>query len=159
MLRSVTVDGELQGTFEYSLMNGRGSQQGTLKVSVNDAKAEHIYEYSASGRLLSRTRVPHGDMGMKRISSTVSIADHTTGILRTPDVNQRTLHALQAFKQRGEYTLNYTYDADGVLVTSSNPYGSVRWMRDGAGRVRHAQSKDVFARTRRWNLPMLRVVP
>ena len=67
--------------FEYSLMNGRGSQQGTLKVSVNDAKAEHIYEYSASGRLLSRTRVPHGDMNMKRISSTVSIADHTTGIL------------------------------------------------------------------------------
>lgn len=34
VLRSVTVDGELQGTFEYSLMNGRGSQQGTLKVSV-----------------------------------------------------------------------------------------------------------------------------
>lgn len=148
VLRSVTVDGELQGTFEYSLMNGRGSQQGALKVSVNDAKAEHIYEYSASGRLLSRTRVPHGDMSMKRISSTVSIADHITGILRAPDVNQRTLHALQAFKQRGEYTLNYTYDADGVLVMSSNPYGSVRWMRDGAGRVRHTQSKDVFARTR-----------
>ena len=148
VLRSVTVDGELQGTFEYSLMNGRGSQQGTLKVSVNDAKAEHIYEYSASGRLLSRTRVPHGDMNMKRISSTVSIADHTTGILRAPDASQRTLHALQAFKQRGEYTLNYTYDADGVLVMSSNPYGSVRWIRDGAGRVRHAQSKDVFARTR-----------
>ena len=148
VLRSVTVDGEVQGTFEYSLMSGRGSQQGTLKVSVNDAKAEHIYEYSASGRLLSRTRVPHGDMSMKRISSTVSIADHITGILRVPDVNQRTLHALQAFKQRGEYTLNYTYDADGVLVMSSNPYGSVRWMRDGAGRVRHTQSKDVFARTR-----------
>ena len=148
VLRSVTVDGEVQGTFEYSLMSGRGSQQGALKVSVNDAKAEHIYEYSASGRLLSRTRVPHGDMSMKRISSTVSIADHTTGILRAPDANQRTLHALQAFKQRGEYTLNYTYDADGVLVMSSNPYGSVRWMRDGAGRVRHAQSKDVFARTR-----------
>ena len=55
---------------------------------------------------------------------------------------------MQAFKQRGEYTLNYTYDADGVLVMSSNPYGSVRWIRDGAGRVRHAQSKDVFARTR-----------
>lgn len=148
VLRSVTVNGELQGTFEYSLMNGRGSQQGTLKVSVNDAKAEHIYEYSASGRLMSRTRVPHGDMSMKRISSTVSIADHTTGILRAPDANQRTLHALQAFKQRGEYTLNYTYDADGVLVMSSNPYGSVRWMRDGAGRVRHTQSKDVFARIR-----------
>ena len=148
VLRSVTVDGEVQGTFEYSLMSGRGSQQGALKVSVNDAKAEHIYEYSASGRLLSRTRVPHGDMSMKRISSTVSIADHTTGILRAPDANQRTLHALQAFKQRGEYTLNYTYDADGVLVMSSNPYGSVRWMRDGAGRVRHTQSKDVFARTR-----------
>ncbi|WP_083321744.1 DUF6531 domain-containing protein [Rothia sp. HMSC061D12] len=148
VLRSVMVDGEVQGTFEYSLMSGRGSLQGTLKVSVNDAKAEHIYEYSASGRLLSRTRVPHGDMSMKRISSTVSIADHTTGVLRAPDANQRTLHALQAFKQRGEYTLNYTYDADGVLVTSSNPYGSVRWMRDGAGRVRHAQSKDVFARTR-----------
>ncbi len=147
VLRSVTVDGELQGTFEYSLMSGRGSQQGALKVSVNDAKAEQIYEYSASGRLLSRTRVPHGDMSMKRISSTVSIADHTTGILRAPDANQRTLHALQAFKQRGEYTLNYTYDADGVLVMSSNPYGSVRWMRDGAGRVCHAQSKDVFART------------
>lgn len=31
---------------------------------------------------------------------------------------------------------------------SSNPYGSVRWMRDDAGRVRHTQSKDVFARTR-----------
>ena len=148
VLRSVTVNGELQGTFEYSLMNGRGSQQGALKVSVNDAKAEHIYEYSASGRLLSRTRVPHGDMSMKRISSTVSIADHTTGILRAPDANQRTLHALQAFKQLGEYTLNYTYDADGVLAMSSNPYGSVRWMRDGAGRVRHTQSKDVFARTR-----------
>lgn len=148
VLRSVTVDGEVQGTFEYSLMSGRGSQQGALKVSVNDAKAEHIYEYSASGRLLSRTRVPHGDMNMKRISSTVSIADHTTGILRAPDANQRTLHALQAFKQRGEYALNYTYDADGVLVMSSNPYGSVRWMRDGAGRVRHTQSKDVFARTR-----------
>lgn len=148
VLRSVTVDGEVQGTFEYSLMSGRGSRQGTLKVSVNDAKAEHIYEYSASGRLLNRTRVPHGDMNMTRISSTVSIADHTTGILRAPDVNQRTLHALQAFKQRGEYTLNYTYDADGVLVMSSNPYGSVRWMRDGAGRVRHTQSKDVFARTR-----------
>ena len=148
VLRSVTVNGELQGTFEYSLMNGRGSQQGTLKVSVNDAKAEHIYEYSASGRLLSRTRVPHGDMSMKRISSTVSIADHITGILRAPDANQRTLHALQAFKQRGEYTLNYTYDTDGVLVMSSNPYGSVRWMRDGTGRVRHTQSKDVFARTR-----------
>lgn len=149
VLRSVTVDGEVQGTFEYSLISGRGSLQGTLKVSVNDAKAEHIYEYSASGRLLSRTRVPHGDMSMKRISSTVSIADHITGILRAPDVNQRTLHALQAFKQRGEYTLNYTYDADGVLVMSSNPYGSVRWMRDGAGRVRHTQSKDVFARTKR----------
>ena len=149
VLRSVTVDGEVQGTFEYSLMSGRGSQQGTLKVSVNDAKAEHIYEYSASGRLLSRTRVPHSDMSMKRISSTVSIADHTTGILRVPDANQRTLHALQAFKQRGEYTLNYTYDADGVLVMSSNPYGSVHWMRDGAGRVRHTQSKDVFARTKR----------
>lgn len=148
VLRSVTVDGEVQGTFEYSLMSGRSSQQGTLKVSVNDAKAEHIYEYSASGRLLSRTRVPHGDMSMKRISSTVSIADHTTGILRAPDASQRTLHALQAFKQRGEYTLNYTYDADGVLVMSSNPYGSVRWMRDGAGRVRHAQSKDAFARTK-----------
>ena len=148
VLRSVTVDGEVQGTFEYSLMSGRGSQQGALKVSVNDAKAEHIYEYSASGRLLSRTRVPHGDMSMKRISSTVSIADHTTGILRAPDANQRTLHALQAFKQLGEYTLNYTYDADGVLAMSSNPYGSVRWMRDGAGRVRHTQSKDVFARTR-----------
>ena len=148
VLRSVTVDGEVQGTFEYSLTSGRGSLQGTLKVSVNDAKAEHIYEYSASGRLLSRTRVPHGDMSMKRISSTVSIADHITGILRAPDANQRTLHALQAFKQRGEYTLNYTYDADGVLVMSSNPYGSVRWMRDGAGRVCHAQSKDVFARTR-----------
>lgn len=148
VLRSVTVDGEVQGTFEYSLMSGRGSQQGALKVSVNDAKAEHIYEYSASGRLLSRTRVPHGDMSMKRISSTVSIADHTTGILRAPDASQRTLHALQAFKQRGEYTLNYTYDADGVLVMSSNPYGSVRWMRDGAGRVRHAQSKDAFARTK-----------
>lgn len=148
VLRSVTVDGEVQGTFEYSLMSGRGSQQSTLKVSVNDAKAEHIYEYSASGRLLSRTRVPHGDMSMKRISSTVSIADHITGILRAPDVNQRILHALQAFKQRGEYTLNYTYDADGVLVMNSNPYGSVRWMRDGAGRVRHTQSKDAFARTR-----------
>lgn len=148
VLRSVTVDGEVQGTFEYSLMSGRGSQQGTLKVSVNDAKAEHIYEYSASGRLLSRTRVPHSDMSMKRISSTVSIADHTTGVLRVPDANQRTLHALQAFKQRGEYTLNYTYDADGVLVMSSNPYGSVHWMRDGAGRVRHTQSKDVFARIR-----------
>lgn len=148
VLRSVTVDGEVQGTFEYSLMNGRGSQQGTLKVSVNDAKAEHIYEYSASGRLLSRTRVPHGDMSMTRISSTVSIADHTTGILRVPDANQRTLHALQAFKQRGEYTLNYTYDADGVLVMNSNPYGSVHWMRDGAGRVRHTHSKDAFARTK-----------
>ena len=149
VLRSVAVDGEVQGTFEYSLMSGRGSLQGMLKVSVNDAKAEHIYEYSASGRLLSRTRVPHGDMSMKRISSTVSIADHTTGILRAPDANQHTLHALQAFKQRGEYTLNYTYDADGVLTMSSNPYGSVHWMRDGAGRVRHAQSKDVFARTKR----------
>ena len=148
VLRSVTVDGEVQGTFEHSLMNGRGSQQGTLKVSVNDAKAEHIYEYSASGRLLSRTRVPHGDMSMTRISSTVSIADHTTGILRVPDANQRTLHALQAFKQRGEYTLNYTYDADGVLAMSSNPYGSVHWMRDGAGRVRHTHSKDAFARTK-----------
>lgn len=148
VLRSVTVNGELQGTFEYSLTSGRGSQQGTLKVSVNDAKAEHIYEYSASGRLLSRTRVPHGDMNMKRISSTVSIADHTTGILRAPDANQRTLHALQAFKQRGEYTLNYAYDADGVLTMSSNPYGSVRWMRDGTGRVRHTHSKDAFARTR-----------
>ena len=148
VLRSVTVDGEVQGTFEYSLMNGRGSQQGMLKISVNDAKAEHIYEYSASGRLLSRTRVPHGDMNMMRISSTVSIADHTTGILRAPDANQRTLHALQAFKQRGEYTLNYTYDADGVLAMSSNPYGSVRWMRDGAGRVRHTHSKDALGRTR-----------
>lgn len=148
VLRSVAVDGEVQGTFEYSLMSGRGSLQGMLKVSVNDAKAEHIYEYSASGRLLSRTRVPHGDMSMKRISSTVSIADHTTGILRAPDANQHTLHALQAFKQRGEYTLNYTYDADGVLTMSSNPYGSVRWMRDGTGRVRHTHSKDAFARTR-----------
>ena len=87
-------------------------------------------------------------MNMKRISSTVSIADHTTGILRAPDANQRTLHALQAFKQRGEYTLNYAYDADGVLTMSSNPYGSVRWMRDGTGRVRHTHSKDAFARTR-----------
>ncbi len=115
VLRSVTVNGELQGTFEYSLMNGRGSQQGTLKVSVNDAKAEHIYEYSASGRLMSRTRVPHGDMNMKRISSTVSIADHTTGILRAPDANQRTLHALQAFKQRcGSLTSVRTDDSHAV---------------------------------------------
>ena len=83
---------------------------------------EHRFVYDSSDRLISRSR-----SGFLRLNEQSNA--HTDD-----DINER-LHALNTFIKTGAYTLTYSYDADGYLITSVTPYAKSTRTVDGAGRT------------------------
>lgn len=83
---------------------------------------EHRFVYDSSDRLISRSR-----SGFLR-------SDEQSNAHADDDIHER-LHALNAFIKTGAYTLTYSYDADGYLITSVTPYAKSTRTVDGAGRT------------------------
>ena len=83
---------------------------------------EHRFVYDSSDRLISRSR-----SGFLR-------SDDQSNAHADDDINER-LHALNTFIKTGAYTLTYSYDADGYLITSVTPYAKSTRTVDGAGRT------------------------
>ena len=83
---------------------------------------EHRFVYDSSDRLISRSR-----SGFLR-------SDDQSNAHADDDIHER-LHALNTFIKTGAYTLTYSYDADGYLITSVTPYAKSTRTVDGAGRT------------------------
>ena len=83
---------------------------------------EHRFVYDSSDRLISRSR-----SGFLR-------SDEQSNAHADDDMYER-LHALNTFIKTGAYTLTYSYDADGYLITSVTPYAKSTRTVDGAGRT------------------------
>lgn len=83
---------------------------------------EHRFVYDSSDRLISRSR-----SGFLR-------SDEQSNAHADDDIHER-LHALNTFIKTGAYTLTYSYDADGYLITSVTPYAKSTRTVDGAGRT------------------------
>ena len=91
-------------------------------AGVEKPYLEHRFVYDSSDRLISRSR-----SGFLR-------SDDQSNAHADDDIHER-LHALNTFIKTGAYTLTYSYDADGYLITSVTPYAKSTRTVDGAGRT------------------------
>ena len=139
LLASLSVNGVCAAEYSYS---SGASSIGHRTVTVRDYTSasalrdrdssafagtekpylEHRFVYDSSDRLISRSR-----SGFLR-------SDDQSNAHADDDIHER-LHALNTFIKTGAYTLTYSYDADGYLITSVTPYAKSTRTVDGAGRT------------------------
>ena len=139
LLASLSVNGVCAAEYSYSSgASSIGHRTVTVRdyasasaLRVRDSSAfagtekpylEHRFVYDSSDRLISRSR-----SGFLR-------SDDQSNAHADDDIHER-LHALNTFIKTGAYTLTYSYDADGYLITSVTPYAKSTRTVDGAGRT------------------------
>ena len=139
LLASLSVNGVCAAEYSYSPgVSSVGHRTVTVRdyasasaLRVRDSSAfagiekpylEHRFVYDSSDRLISRSR-----SGFLR-------SDDQSNAHADDDIHER-LHALNTFIKTGAYTLTYSYDADGYLITSVTPYAKSTRTVDGAGRT------------------------
>lgn len=139
LLASLSVNGVCAAEYSYSPgASSIGHRTVTVRdyasasaLRVRDSSAfagiekpylEHRFVYDSSDRLISRSR-----SGFLR-------SDDQSNAHADDDMYER-LHALNTFIKTGAYTLTYSYDADGYLITSVTPYAKSTRTVDGAGRT------------------------
>ena len=139
LLASLSVNGVCAAEYSYSSgASSIGHRTVTVRdyasasaLRVRDSSAfagiekpylEHRFVYNSSDRLISRSR-----SGFLR-------SDEQSNAHADDDMHEH-LHALNTFIKTGAYTLTYSYDADGYLITSVTPYAKSTRTVDGAGRT------------------------
>ena len=136
LLASLSVNGVCAAEYSYS---PGVSSVGHRTVTVRDyASASALRDRDSSA--FAGTEKPYLEHRFVYDSSDRLISRSRSGFLRSDDqsndddIHER-LHALNAFIKTGAYTLTYSYDADGYLITSVTPYAKSTRTVDGAGRT------------------------
>ena len=107
---------------DYAFASALRDRDSSAFSGVEKPYLEHRFVYDSSDRLISRSR-----SGFLR-------SDDQSNAHADDDIHER-LHALNTFIKTGAYTLTYSYDADGYLITSVTPYAKSTRTVDGAGRT------------------------
>ena len=107
---------------DYASASTLRDRDSSTFAGVEKPYLEHRFVYDSSDRLISRSR-----SGFLR-------SDEQSNAHADDDIHER-LHALNTFIKTGAYTLTYSYDADGYLITSVTPYAKSTRTVDGAGRT------------------------
>ena len=107
---------------DYASASALRDRDSSAFAGVEKPYLEHRFVYDSSDRLISRSR-----SGFLRLNE-------QSNAHADDDINER-LHALNTFIKTGAYTLTYSYDADGYLITSVTPYAKSTRTVDGAGRT------------------------
>lgn len=107
---------------DYASTSTLRDRDSSTFAGVEKPYLEHRFVYDSSDRLISRSR-----SGFLR-------SDEQSNAHADDDIHER-LHALNTFIKTGAYTLTYSYDADGYLITSVTPYAKSTRTVDGAGRT------------------------
>ena len=107
---------------DYASASALRNRDSSAFAGVEKPYLEHRFVYDSSDRLISRSR-----SGFLR-------SDEQSNAHADDDIHER-LHALNTFIKTGAYTLTYSYDADGYLITSVTPYAKSTRTVDGAGRT------------------------
>ncbi|WP_281952835.1 DUF6531 domain-containing protein [Rothia dentocariosa] len=107
---------------DYAAASALRDRDSSAFAGIEKLYLEHRFVYDSSDRLISRSR-----SGFLR-------SDEQSNAHADDDIHER-LHALNTFIKTGAYTLTYSYDADGYLITSVTPYAKSTRTVDGAGRT------------------------
>jgi len=107
---------------DYASASALRDRDSSAFAGVEKPYLEHRFVYDSSDRLISRSR-----SGFLR-------SDEQSNAHADDDMYER-LHALNTFIKTGAYTLTYSYDADGYLITSVTPYAKSTRTVNGAGRT------------------------
>ena len=107
---------------DYASASALRDRDSSAFAGVEKPYLEHRFVYDSYDRLISRSR-----SGFLR-------SDDQSNAHADDDIHER-LHALNTFIKTGAYTLTYSYDADGYLITSVTPYAKSTRTVDGAGRT------------------------
>ena len=107
---------------DYASASALRNRDSSAFAGVEKPYLEHRFVYDSSDRLISRSR-----SGFLRLNE-------QSNAHADDDMYER-LHALNTFIKTGAYTLTYSYDADGYLITSVTPYAKSTRTVDGAGRT------------------------
>jgi len=107
---------------DYASASALRERDSSAFAGVEKPYLEHRFVYDSYDRLISRSR-----SGFLR-------SDGQSNAHADDDMYER-LHALNTFIKTGAYTLTYSYDADGYLITSVTPYAKSTRTVDGAGRT------------------------
>ena len=107
---------------DYASASALRDRDSSAFAGVEKPYLEHRFVYDSSDRLISRSR-----SGFLR-------SNGQSNAHADDDIHER-LHALNTFIKTGAYTLTYSYDADGYLITSVTPYAKSTRTVDGAGRT------------------------
>ena len=107
---------------DYASASALRNRDSSAFAGTEKPYLEHRFVYDSSDRLISRSR-----SGFLR-------SDDQSNAHADDDIHER-LHALNTFIKTGAYTLTYSYDADGYLITSVTPYAKSTRTVDGAGRT------------------------
>lgn len=107
---------------DYASASALRDRDSSAFAGIEKLYLEHRFVYDSSDRLISRSR-----SGFLR-------SDEQSNAHADDDIHER-LHALNTFIKTGAYTLTYSYDADGYLITSVTPYAKSTRTVDGAGRT------------------------
>ena len=107
---------------DYASASALRDRDSSAFAGVEKPYLEYRFVYDSSDRLISRSR-----SGFLR-------SDDQSNAHADDDIHER-LHALNTFIKTGAYTLTYSYDADGYLITSVTPYAKSTRTVDGAGRT------------------------
>ena len=107
---------------DYASASALRDRDSSAFAGVEKPYLEHRFVYDSSDRLISRSR-----SGFLR-------SDDQSNAHADDDIHER-LHALNTFIKTGAYTLTYSYDADGYLITVVTPYAKSTRTVDGAGRT------------------------
>ena len=107
---------------DYASASALRDRDSSAFAGVEKPYLEHRFVYDSSDRLISRSR-----SGFLR-------SNEQSNAHADDDIHER-LHALNTFIKTGAYTLTYSYDADGYLITSVTPYAKSTRTVDGSGRT------------------------
>ena len=107
---------------DYASASALRDRDSSAFAGIEKPYLEHRFVYDSSDRLISRSR-----SGFLR-------SDDQSNAHADDDIHER-LHALNTFIKTGAYTLTYSYDADGYLITAVTPYAKSTRTVDGAGRT------------------------
>lgn len=107
---------------DYASASALRERDSSAFAGVEKPYLEHRFVYDSSDRLISRSR-----SGFLRLNE-------QSNAHADDDMYER-LHALNTFIKTGAYTLTYSYDADGYLITSVTPYAKSTRTVNGAGRT------------------------
>lgn len=107
---------------DYASASALRDRDSSAFAGIEKPYLDHRFVYDSSDRLISRSR-----SGFLR-------SDEQSNAHADDDIHER-LHALNTFIKTGAYTLTYSYDADGYLITSVTPYAKSTRTVDGAGRT------------------------